>query len=797
MSGLKSGLSLTSRFTLLRRLGQGGMADVWLVRDGELGGEVVAKILPPGITDSRVRLLQRECLHARRLSHPNIAPVYDFHRAGEYRFLTMAFVEGDDLGRLRRRSPREILPVVVPIAAALEYAHESGVLHRDLKTDNIVCDPSGRPHLLDFGISALLDEDVQVAGGGSGFNVSPQQLAGEPPATADDIYGFGALLYELISGRPPLWPDVTAERIRSEVPEPVPSDHPVPPRLRDLVAAMLAKSPRERPPSMAAVRTALESIAVAPGTETSVRLTPPPRVRPIRPAAPPPIEVAPRPAGTADRRALLRGVGLTLALIVVGIVVFLVLPRWAERLWGPQPGEQAASEPTGSPGLEAEPQAKPVPLPPPRTGAGVADTPEPDPVRSLQDLRELAYLKQEAEEERDRAVELRGRLEEKNVALWGDADLGIAADRFTQGDRLLQEEDFTGAVTGFGETIRILQSIEGRSVKVLKQALEEGERALAAGDAIAAAAAFDLALAIAPTHAGARTGLSRAEILDELMVILDSGELQERNGDLTAAEQIFSRAAALDPLSRRAQESLARVQARISDDTFARAMSEGLAALDGADWDGATSAFRRADMVRPGTRQVSEGLIQAEEGRKLDTITAHRDRAVGFERSEEWHAAVKEYAAVLDLDPTIRFAQDGKVRGDRRAELSDQLEFHIDNPDRLSSGRVFEEAVALVDEASAVQPSGPRLQGQIETLRNLVVRMESPIRVLLESDNKTEVTVYLVGRLGRFEAHELELRPGTYTVVGSRIGYRDVRLQLVVKPGEVPAPLMVRCKEKI
>ncbi|MEE8111359.1 MAG: hypothetical protein V3T54_01360, partial [Acidobacteriota bacterium] len=243
--------------------------------------------------------------------------------------------------------------------------------------------------------------------------------------------------------------------------------------------------------------------------------------------------------------------------------------------------------------------------------------------------------------------------------------------------------------------------------------------------------------------------------------------------------------------------SLARAQARISDNAFASAMSVALAALHQGDFPAARDAFQRAGSLKPGSAQVSEGLMQIEEGEKLAAINRYRDTALDHEEAERWREAAREYAAVLTVDPTVRFAQMGKERSERRADLAERLDFHISHPDRLSSDPVFQEASDLLHEASWIVATGPRLRGQIERLEALLDTMGIRVRVFLESDNFTEVTVYQVGRLGSFLSRELRLRPGTYTVVGSRRGFRDVRRQLVVVPGEQPEPLMVRCEEEI
>jgi hypothetical protein len=233
------------------------------------------------------------------------------------------------------------------------------------------------------------------------------------------------------------------------------------------------------------------------------------------------------------------------------------------------------------------------------------------------------------------------------------------------------------------------------------------------------------------------------------------------------------------------------------DPAFAAAMSEALEALERGDWPAAREALQRAGAIRPSAPAVADGLARVDQAEKLLAIAAHRAAASRFESDERWAAAAQEYAAVLALDPTIRFARDGKQRCVERADLDRSLEYHLGHPERLSSDVVLEEAELLVDKAAALEPAGARLRDQVARLTTLLERAAIPIRVLIESDDLTEVTVYKVGRLGTFLTHELELRPGAYTVVGSRQGYRDVRRELVVVAGEDPEPLVVRCEEKI
>ncbi len=233
------------------------------------------------------------------------------------------------------------------------------------------------------------------------------------------------------------------------------------------------------------------------------------------------------------------------------------------------------------------------------------------------------------------------------------------------------------------------------------------------------------------------------------------------------------------------------------DEAFRQAMSDGLAALDRDDYAAAREAFSRAAGLEPGSPQSTDGLARAEVGLRLAAIKGLFAEAEALEAAEDWRGAADRYGRALGLDPTVELAQRGLERSRRRAELADRLDFHLANPHRLSSDEVLREAAAVLAEAAAIEPAGPRLERQVAALEDRVGAYSTLVRAVLESDGLTEVTVYRVGRLGAFDRRTLDLRPGTYTVVGSRRGYRDVRRQLVIEPGAEPAPLRIRCEEAI
>lgn len=238
-------------------------------------------------------------------------------------------------------------------------------------------------------------------------------------------------------------------------------------------------------------------------------------------------------------------------------------------------------------------------------------------------------------------------------------------------------------------------------------------------------------------------------------------------------------------------------QTTAADHQFVEAMSSGLAALENRQWLAAQDAFALASRLRPDAPEVADGLARARAGQRRETVADTLRRAADFEEREAWREAEKMYTAVLAIDPESASALDGRTRTQARADLDERLDFHLANPGRLSTASVFDDAAGTLEDAQETVPRGPRLEGQIARLQALLKHVSTPVAVVLESDASTEVVVYRVGRLGTFTRRQLHLKPGAYTVVGSRPGYRDVRLQLVVTPGEPPKPLVVRCTESL
>ncbi|HEY5756599.1 MAG TPA: hypothetical protein VIU34_12295, partial [Steroidobacter sp.] len=257
------------------------------------------------------------------------------------------------------------------------------------------------------------------------------------------------------------------------------------------------------------------------------------------------------------------------------------------------------------------------------------------------------------------------------------------------------------------------------------------------------------------------------------------------------------KALALDAEATRASEGIARITSRQASDAFASEMARGYSALAATNYSQAREAFEAARRIRPDASEIPQALRQIEQEQRTGVIGVKLQDAQKLESQEKWSEALKEYRSVLELDSTVAAANDGVARTSPRANLNEQLEMYLTQPERLFSQSVRSVAKETLARASSIANPGPILSRQVKTLKEWLARADVPVPVSLNSDNVTQVTIYRVGDLGAFEQRSLELVPGSYTVIGTRPGYRDVRREISVMPGAAPDPVVIRCEDKI
>jgi serine/threonine protein kinase len=357
MQQLHHDVLLGERYRLVGMIGSGGMGTVWEAQDQILGRPVAVKVLSAAapLGGSAGRRFEREARAAARLSGARIASVYDFGRSDGRPYIVMELIRGETLAeRLAREGSlpsEEAARIATQVAQALDEAHATGVVHRDVKPGNVMVTPTGEVKVMDFGIAAASWADRPTTSDlalGTPSYLPPEQARGERPTPASDVYALGAVLYEMLTGRPPFVGDspvaVALAHVRDD-PEPVEHVAPdVPPNVAAATMAALAKDPADRPASAAAFASLLGDPTVPPpSSDRATQTRRIPRISSDEKTTPlPPVTGGPQTTplstvahGNRDRRWLVPVV-LVLGAVLLGAV-----------LLGPAVGSQSPKDRSG------------------------------------------------------------------------------------------------------------------------------------------------------------------------------------------------------------------------------------------------------------------------------------------------------------------------------------------------------------------------------------------------------------------------------------------------------------------
>ena len=249
---LTAGAILGGRYEIIETLGQGGMGAVYKARDREVDRVVALKVIRPELANQPQILarFKRELILSRQVTHKNVVRIFDLGEADNIKFITMEFVDGRDLhSLLRANTPLSLeqkVKIVIQVCRALEAAHAEGVVHRDLKPQNIMLENTGRVVVMDFGIAHSMEESGGTSTGmllGTPAYVSPEQAKGEKIDTRSDIYTLGIVFYELLTGKVPFESETVVglllKRIQERPVPPIERDKEIPQALSDVVLKCL------------------------------------------------------------------------------------------------------------------------------------------------------------------------------------------------------------------------------------------------------------------------------------------------------------------------------------------------------------------------------------------------------------------------------------------------------------------------------------------------------------------------------------------------------------------------------
>ncbi len=803
MRELTEGVLLAGRYTLIKPVGPVGNAIVWLATDKRAQSKVALKFADVPGGGARPDQLQSEWRINSRLMHANIIRVFEFHDLPDGVFYAMQYIDGPNISVLSTQPIEVLLRPIGLLADALRYAHGKSIVHRDIKASNVALDARGVPYLLDFGVASAVGEQI---GGGSDISASPQQLAALPAAPADDVYSLGVLICELIGGSP-VRTIAQLDTLRDA------SGAALPSQLNGLLAEMLSERDVNRP-SAEEIASRLTQMGFPAGpapaevsstvkVDRQIRRDGNEIVRPQRrPAKVAPAASTPATSKGVPASALYGGLAL---LLLVLLAVLFVLPATVTDQQQPEIQKEVADQPDPVSAQESD-------------SAAVAsdDTSEPGfqlntqeaadddqgPVGFSENLGQFsgdsaAQLKAATDEALGDLLSRLERLKFRAIDRWGGQTYLDALDVYAEGDRAYLLKDHRSALSRYQQAIQLLDPFFDRIESEFNAAMDQAKTAFDSADHIDAVKFYDLAVAITPGNVPAEAGLARALNLKSVLDLIEQAQQFENDLEYEAAKIALEQAVSLDGAWQPAKDALDRVRGLVRQFSFERRMTEGLDALAARDFLSARAAFEAAKKLDANSRQPTDGLLQVDQEIRLEKIRSFEKEAVNLEHNEEWESAINTYEKILEIDGDLQFAQAGLANARQRTNLHNQLNAYIDDPDSLSAPGKMQRATTMLLDMSRISPIGPRLENQKNTLSRLLKRAATPLDVLLVSDSLTNVDIFKVARLGSFENRQLSLRPGVYVAVGSRAGYRDVRIEFRVAPEIEMRPIVVQCEEAI
>lgn len=404
---------------------------------------------------------------------------------------------------------------------------------------------------------------------------------------------------------------------------------------------------------------------------------------------------------------------------------------------------------------------------------------------------------QRAEAYRVQFLKIKSTLVEKGTAHWGGEDYVKILTQAERAEKLFQQRREKSAEAAYESVLADIERFQNSINRRVSTAISSGEQALEEGNGDRARRQFNLALSIEPENIRAKKGMKRVESSEKISSLLLSGNKKEAKGQWHEAMEDYKKAERLDGEDQKARQSREKVERIIAEQTFNKAMSRGFIALKQSKYDEAGKAFTEARNIKPQAIEAVDALNLTDRKYKSHKINVLKRQALVYETEEKWQEAEKTYMSALELDPYLEFATEGVKRSLFFLGLNNELDHLINHPGRLSSDKIYYKAQQLLQKAESQEAKGPKLNMKIDRAGKILAAARTAIPVTLESDGRTEVVVYKIGRLGRFDRRTLNLYPGTYTAVGGCSGYQDIRKEFSIAAGAVPEAIEIRCKEAL
>jgi len=529
------------------------------------------------------------------------------------------------------------------------------------------------------------------------------------------------------------------------------------------------------------------------------QLSPPPELRPPGSAPKSGTTVAP----AASTQIFLIWI-LAVGLLVLLLVVLFVLPT---RMQSTGSSSDARLDTENNTTTAAPPITTPPVAEPPATAVNISTTDDSRTSapretaqasanhQAVKPQADNSVVQQQAGEALQAYLRLSAQPDLSKAEIWANAIWTEAADSADQGDRLYGQRRFADALGNYQAALQQLQELQASRSQILNETLAQAQQALDNNDIDAAIPAFERVLAMQENHPLARTGLQRAQVRQQVLDLIAAGEQATTENQPDKAAKAYQSALKLDPDFTAAQQALNVVQETLDRRAFQAAMSMALNEITAGNFKAAEQALTKAAAIDASSSAVVDARQRLQQARKQARLKQLRQQASASAKKEQWRKAADLYRKALKMEPKTGFARSGIMRAEGRIELHKQLDHYLDQPQRLSADEPLNNAKTLLAANPAPPEDEPLLLAKIARLKQAVETASTPVELLLESDGLTNITIYHVGRLGTFTQKRLELRPGQYTVTGSRSGYRDVRKIITLAPDK-PVTLQLISEER-
>ena len=747
MNKLKKDLLLGHRYQLIELLGKGGMSSVWLALDTKLNTRVALKFLSDELStyETAIKRFKKEWMIASELVHPNIVRVYEYHDdVAPNPFYSMKYIDGDNISILSESNFTEALKPIGYIASALNYAHQKGISHGDLRSNNILIDVDGMPFLFDFGVATIHEEESDSS-----------------DVCQSDIIALGILMYEILLGVPPKPNEDIQNSLKTKIGK----------KLSTLIESMINSNQKERSIDTKEVMSLLLDAGIRPG-RVDIKIKNEPKLNDDIRAEIFNNENQFGSNEVSEQLLSKNEEGIDPKTFYISLVFILTLFFSVVFLLPSAVDEKTITRDQNS----QEPQEE---------------------IENNDEIeKEMLLQKKIADENLNSLIIEFESLKNQGVSKWGGQIFERVKDNFNIGDEHYLKGSYKSASKHYQMAFTEAQKLSSTVDDQLNSSLISAETAMQSNNFNEAIYFYDIASSIKPNNVEYKKQYQRALNLEDVILLYRKALELNKDNDFMSAKDLTMQSLNLDPEYEPSLTLLNQIQINITREQFENRMTEGFSALKKIDFLSARALFMDAKNLLPKSIELIDAFRQLDQAEKDFFISNLKEQIEDFEKNEQWELAIEGYEKILEKDSDIEFAKEGLLEVSKRSELTRKIQEYIDSYNALNDPEIMEKAAKLLIEASLFEKK-PRLNAQIQELRRLLKRANTPIEILLVSDNYTNVKILKVGVLNLFETRNIKLRPGNYVAVGIRTGFRDVRVEFTVAPEINMKPIKVICEEII